>query len=77
MNIQKDSKIHKIKQINEKETRELEQKIVNKLNMAEENRLDQINSVVERMKEHVSSHQMHRLAGLITFMTLLILHLTH
>ncbi len=31
----------------------MEKRITDKLNTAEENRLDQINSVVERMKEHV------------------------
>lgn len=47
-----DSKINQIKDINERETRDLENKISNKLVSAEENRLDQINSLVDRLKEH-------------------------
>jgi hypothetical protein len=43
-----------IKEINEKETRSLESKITEKLVSAEENRLEKLNSVVERLREHAS-----------------------
>lgn len=50
----KDSKINQIREINEKETRTLESKITIKLVSAEENRLEKLNSTLERLKEHVS-----------------------
>jgi hypothetical protein len=49
----KDGKINQIKEINEKETRMLKTKIESKLETAEENRLEKLNNLIERMKEHV------------------------
>ncbi len=50
---QQDSKISQIREINDKETRLLENKIATKLVTAEEKRLENLNTVVERLKEHV------------------------
>ena len=49
----KDNKIAQIKELTSKETQQLEEKIKNKLIAAEENRLEKLNSITERLKEHV------------------------
>jgi hypothetical protein len=51
----KDAKIAQIREISNKTSTVLEEKIKNKLISAEENRLEKLNSITERLKEHVSS----------------------
>ncbi len=50
----KDNKIAQIKDMTTKETHMLEEKIKNKLIAAEENRMEKISSITERLKEHVN-----------------------
>ena len=49
-----DNKIAQIKDMTTKETHMLEEKIKNKLIAAEENRMEKISSITERLKEHVN-----------------------
>jgi hypothetical protein len=49
----KDNKIAQIRELTTKETQRLEDRIKNKLETAEENRLEKINALTERLKEHV------------------------
>lgn len=51
--IKKDNKIAQIRELTTKETQRLEDRIKNKLETAEENRLEKINALTERLKEHV------------------------
>jgi hypothetical protein len=50
----KDNKIAQIRELTTKETQRLEDRIKNKLETAEENRLEKINALTERLKEHVN-----------------------
>ena len=52
----KDGKIAHIKELTNKTTQILEEKIKNKLISAEENRMEKLNSLTERLKEHVNEN---------------------
>ena len=52
--IQQDGKIAQIKDLTSKTTQMLEERIKSKLEEAEEKRLENLSSITERLKEHVS-----------------------